>query len=55
MYPLQKIHEHLNGPCTQGNDNASGGEVLDVIAADIANDVNDPSKNIGKCLHCVDA
>lgn len=54
MYPLEKIHEHLNGPGTQNNDEAGGGEVFDIVAADIANNVNDPSKNIGECLHRVD-
>jgi len=55
MYPLKKIHEHLNGSGTQGNDNAGRSKVLDVIAADVANDINDSSKNIGKGLHRVDA
>lgn len=55
MYPLEKIHDHLDGPGTQGNDNAGGGEVLDVVAANIVNDVNDPSENIDERLQRVDA
>lgn len=55
MYPLKKIHEHLNGPGAQSNDNAGRSEVLDVIAADVANDINDSSKNIGEGLHRVNA
>lgn len=55
MYPLEKVHKHLRGSGAQGNDNAGRGEVLDVIAADVANDVNDPSENIGERLHRVDA
>lgn len=55
MYPLKKIHEHLNGPGTQGNDNAGRGEVLDVVAANTVNDINDPLENIDECLHRVDA
>lgn len=54
IYPLEKIHEHLNGPGAQGNDDAGRSEILDVFAADVANDVNDPSENIGECLHRVD-
>lgn len=55
MYPLEKVHEHLRGPGTQGNDNAGRGEILDIVAADAANNINDPSENISERLHRVDA
>lgn len=55
VYPFQHVHEHLNGSDPQDDDNAGGGEVLDIVAADVVNDVNDSSENVSECLHCVDA
>lgn len=52
---LEQAFDNLECHDPKQNNDAGGCEILYLLAADIPNDVHDPSKDICECLHGLDA